>query len=377
MEYSMAKALKLTLSAFFACYAAAAWAGNNLPAGGPEDLVRTILKDVAGAPINKEAYDQAVSLGKTPAEAAEIAGNKVKEIIKVPGKPFRVVFYNGKVIGLKLKTTFTPLRSSLVLAENSCTRTIGMKGEFVIPLVLRNLIAYWAVHPTKQGQPVLEWDSDDKKEKVKVSTAFLTRLIDENFEQSVASVPASGIEDAKVLSQTRASQEAFGWFECPQGKCDGLLPKNTEVLFWDENFETGNSQARMTRNNEPSFTQMTSRLQQLPLTVQGGRINFGRPAKTFGAFAQFLPPGITYQLQWTFRDKNLVEPDDELCQMKWDLDFTRIFTQFTKATESMEDPAKVGVASYPEYDFTAQDEQNLFFSSLFSNDEFEGENVRK
>jgi hypothetical protein len=376
MEYSMAKALKLTLSAFCACFAAAAWAGNNLPAGGPADLVRTIMKDVAGAPINKEAYDQAISSGKTPEEAAEIAGNKVREIIKVPGQPLRVVFYNGKVIGFKLKTTFTPLRTSLVLAENSCTRTIGMKGEFVIPLVLRNLITYWVAHPTKQGQPVMEWDSDDKKEKVKSSTAFLTRLIDENFEQSMSSVPAEGIEDAKVLKQARASRDAFGWFECP-GKCDGLLPKNTEVLFWDENFETGNSQARMTRNNEPSFTQMTSRLQQLPLTVRGRNVNFGRPAKTFGAFAQFLPPGITYQVQWTFRAENLVEPDDELCQMKWDLDFTRVFTQFTKATESLEDPAKVDLASFPEYGFDSKDEENAFFSSLFSNSDFESEDLRK
>ncbi len=329
----------------------------------------------------KMRYDQALSAGKTPEEAWAIATgpnpDRVKEIIKAPGQPLRVVFEDGKTIGFKLKTGFTPLRTSITLSDNSCTPTIGTKGEFVIPLVLRSLIAFWIVHPTKQGQPVIEYDNQDKREEVKSSTAFLTFLTDPNFFQTVSALPANLIEEPSSFAFARAQNNIFGWFECPKGNCAGLLPKMTEVLYWDENFETQNSQVRMSMGDEPAINQMSSRLQSLKLKVKEGKVLFGRPAKTFGFFASFLPPGITYQVQWTFKDKNLVEPDDDLCQMKWDLDFTRVFTQFTKATEDTTEVEKVNLSLYPEYNFAAEDEENLFLESLFRKTDWESREVRR
>jgi len=316
-------------------------------------------------------------LAMLAANTAAADPHKVKELIKVEGQPFQVVFEDGKIIGLKAKTTFTPLHTSLTLTENSCTRMVGTKGDFIIPLVLRSLIPYWIAHPSKQGQPVLKYDSESKKDEVNSSTALITRLADAQFDQTLMSVPANGVEDKEIYNLAKKSTDAFGWFKCP-GDCQGLLPQNTEVLFWDENFETENNQTRMTRDqSQPSFNQMTSRLQQLPLTTEGNRIKFGQPARTFGLFALFLPPGITYQVQWTFRDKNLIEPDDDLCQMKWDLDFTRIFTQFTQATESVQDVNKVRHEPYPVYNYSAKDEQFLYFSSTFSESTWSATEVRK
>lgn len=329
----------------------------------------------------KARYDQALSAGKSPEEAWAIATgpnpDKVKEIIKVPGQPLRVIFEDGKTIGFKLKIGFAPLRTSITLSDNSCTRMVGTKGEFVIPLVLRSLVPYWIVHPTKQGQAVLEYDSDDKKDEVKASTAFLTALSDPNFIQTLSSLTANTIEEPASYAVARRENSIFGWFECPQGKCAGLLPKMTEALFWDENFEINNSQLRMSIGDEPAINQISSRLQSLKLEVKSGKILFGKPAKAFGLFSAFSPPGISYQVQWTFRDKNLVEPDDEFCQMKWDIDFTRVFTQFTKLTEDTTEVEKVNLSLYPEYNFDAQDEQDLSLGSAFQANDWEASEVRR
>jgi hypothetical protein len=331
---------------------------------------------------NRIRYDKALASGKSPEEAWAIATgpnpDKVKEVIKVPGQPFRVIFEDGKTIGFKLKTRFSPLRTSITLSENSCTRMIGTKGEFVIPLVLRGLIAYWIVHPTSQGQAVLEYDSTDKKDEVKSSVAFLTYLSDANFNQTLAQLPTNSIEEPASFAFAKGKSNIFGWFECPKGNCGGLLPKKTEVLFWDENFELQNEQVRMSRADEgPALNQMSSRLQSLKLIVNNGKIVFAKPARSFGFFSSFLPPGISYQVQWTFPDRNLVEPDDELCQMKWDIDFSRIFTQFTKATEELTEVEKVNLSLYPDYNYEAKDEENLSLNNFFGAHEWEDSQVKR
>ncbi len=326
------------------------------------------------------AREVAIASGQSAAqaqEAFEAAGFKIKKVIKTEGRPYRMVFENGYQIGFKLKMAFVPLRSSMILSDNSCTHAIGNRGEIVIPTVHRSLIAYWAKHPTKKDEPVIKKHYDDITEVVFSETAVISRMLNPLYDQLMDEVPVGAIKDEATFAQSKANGETFGWMNC-EGTCDGLLPATKQALFWDENFEIQNNQTRMARNSKhPSFNQMTSRLQLVPLKADGRAIIFGQPARTFGPISRFLPPGITYQMQWTFREKNLVITDDDLCQMKWDLDFTRLFTTFIQASESVRDPKKVDAKAYPDYNFTESDVSNEALNSMFSTQSFESSGMQR
>ncbi len=139
-----------------------------------------------------------------------------------------------------------------------------------------------------------------------------------------------------------------------------------------------NNELNLTRNSKATaVNQITSRFEGIPLKVSGNRIEFGRPRKTYGVLSAFLPMGVTYQIQLSFQAPNLVDPEDELCQMKWDMDFTSIFTQFTQAFNQVRDTERIKLLELTSYSLRAEDESNSSFSELFSDWTYRGEEYKK
>ena len=302
------------------------------------------------------------------AEDAAPEPNKVKTLTKEAGKPVRVLFNDGSEIGFKIREVFTPFQTTATLSDNSCTRDIGTKAHYVAPVMVRAIVPYWTVHATKQGQSVQILDKqDDGTMKLKVDSqpAFYSRVTDKNFSAKLA-LPNLEIANPEIVQTTLANPNEIGWFECLTD-CPGLMPKTDKILIWDENFEADNDQMSMIQGtNSAPINEITNRMQEVPVRLDGRRIFYGPSGRTFGFFGKFLPPGITYQFQWNIRAPNIVDTGDTVCQIKWDLDFSQIFTQFTKLSSLTEDPEKVQITGMREYIFQDEDGSNIFANDIFS-----------
>ncbi len=304
----------------------------------------------------------AVALAQTTATttAATVDPNKVKTMIKEAGKPVEIVFNDGRVIELKLHEVYHPLKSSMTLSTNTCTRTLGDKMEFVMPLIHRSLIPVWKTHPTKQGQFVLDFDEENKRDEVASDSAFYNPMKAAEFNDRLKALKPTQIDDRPSHNIATQLVGKFGWMDCA-GACPAtLLPESKTVRFWDENFETGNEGATMVRGMEEiSFNQMTSRLQEVDLTLAGDKIYFANPKETFGYLALFFSAGITYQIQWYFEGKNLIDENDSLCEMRWDVDFTRVFTDFTAVGELVTNVEKARTLKLEPYLFDPRDDEHI------------------
>lgn len=304
--------------------------------------------------------------------------NKIKTFAKEEGKPMEVIFNDGRVIGFRVFHRFVPVRSSLTLSDNSCTAAYGQKFEYVIPSIARSILPYWKKHPTKQGRFITVYDEFNKVTEVKSSTAMFTSLNDDSFSTRLREIVASSVEDKEALTIGLANPDAFGYLNCA-GDCSGVLPENGTIQFWDENFEMSGDETMMVENsqNSPSLNQMSSRLQKMQLTIKDGYILFGKPTQTFGFFAKLFPPGITYQVLWSIKSKNLVDSTDSLCQLNWSMDFTRVFNTFDGAFNMVRDVEIATRNNYPEYNFTSSDSKNMSLNDVFSNDTWESSEIHK
>lgn len=302
--------------------------------------------------------------------------NQVSDVVKEAGKPVQIHFNDGRTIQFKILETFAPFHTKATLSDNSCTRNIGLQATYLVPVITRSLVPYWSSHPTKAGQPVVKIDSDDKKAKIAGQTAYYARNNTKDFDSLFAHAGLQ-VQDQAALQSARANSEALGWLECAK-ECKDVLPAAAQILFWDENFETNNEQLEMVAGNRsPSINQMTSRMEQMPIHQEGRKIYFSVAQRAYGAFGRLFPPGITYQVQWNFQAENIVNPEDSMCQMAWDLDFTQIFTQFTKLTIENQSADAVKISELPEYLYVEEDGANLYLSYLFTTSNWESSAVQK
>lgn len=299
-------------------------------------------------------------------------------IVKKVGEPVIIQLPNGNTVELKQLERLIPLSSTITLSENSCSSRLGLKWGYVVPVIVRSLIPVWKTHPTKRGESVTRFNTDEKRNEVASETSLHSRNGKSSFfEADLARMISEDMQVQEIQRIAVENPSAVGWFEC-KDSCEGVLPKDVTALLWDENFEMANSELDLTRKSQSTaVNQITSRFEGIPLKVSGNRIEFGRPRKAYGGLSAFLPMGVTYQIQLSFQAPNLFDPDDNLCEMKWDMDFTSIFTQFTQAINQVRDTERIKLLELTNYSFRAEDEANDSFNGLFSDWTFRGEEYKK
>lgn len=299
-------------------------------------------------------------------------------IVKKVGEPVIIELPNGNSVELKQVERLIPLSSTITLSENSCSNILGLKWGYVVPVILKSLIPVWKTHPTKQGESIIRFNSREKRNEVASETSLQSRNGRNGlFEANLARIVSQDKHVQEIQRIAVENPTAVGWFECKEA-CDGVLPKGITALFWDENFETANDEIDLTRFSQGTVVnQITSRFEGVPLKIIGNRVEFGRPRKTYGIFSAFLPMGVSYQIQLSFQAPNLVDPDDDLCQMKWDMDFTSIFTQFVEAIGQARDTEKIKLLELTSYLFRTEDESDLTLKYLFSDWHYRDEEYKK
>ena len=251
--------------------------------------------------------------------------NSVREISRGQGSPVEVLYNDGRVASVVRKEKLDEFRVPIQLNENTCKASVGIQCFFVMPFVKQQYAAIWKRHPTRQGQP-LEY-TFNKAITFGVQNV-VTRSQAELFDTILRRIPATGEEASKI--QVVLGDKSMGRIECPAAQSDLLaasLPRAKEILYWDENFELGNTELAMSKGYGARVNQTWRRFEGFDLTLQGSNLKFARFKKAYGMLTDYYPMGISYQIQMTFMAQNIIEPDDQSCALKWDINFTNYFTQ--------------------------------------------------
>lgn len=257
--------------------------------------------------------------------ATTSASNKVKDIKRQSETPVEVHYQDGRVAQVMVRETTDTFKVPIVLTENSCQKPVGIKCQLVIPFARQQFAAVWKNHPTRKGQ-ALEYSFN--KTITFGQQLAITRMQNELYETILKRIDASPEEKQKA--KRALEKQEMGHLECEKDLAQAL-PKNAEILFWDEIYENGNSELALTEG--PIYgarvNLVNRRYQGIPLDVAGPIVRFSRYKKSFGPPPDNYPMGLSYMKTWSFRSENQDDPSDELCKLKWDVNFSVYFAQIS------------------------------------------------
>ncbi len=249
--------------------------------------------------------------------------NKVKTIRQEIDSPVEIQYEDGRVAQMMQKESVDVFRVPIRLTENSCQKPVGLKCTLVVPFVRQQFAAVWKVHPTRQAQP-LEYSF--KKDVTYGNQVAITRSQNELYETILRRIPSGNSDRATLIKAFE--NKSLGQIECDQDT-KSILPNNREILFWEENYEAGNSELAMIEgpNHGARVNLLYRRFQNIAIEPQGNIIRFSRFKKSYGQMGDYYPIGLSYMLQLTFRSPNENDPSDEVCKLKWDVNFSEYFIQ--------------------------------------------------
>ena len=252
---------------------------------------------------------------------------KVKTIVRNVGSPLEIQYEDGRVATVYRKEKLDEFRAPVVLAENSCKPVVGLKCSFVLPLVRQSFAGIWKTHPSRQGQPV-QYAGD--KSVIFGTQIIITRSQNELFENTLNRMIHEGVGSAE---QNRAAlrDKTMARIECTQS-LEAAIPNAREIVYWDETFENGNIELSITSGFGARVNLIWQRLENMEFKVQGGTMNIGRYKRPYSMYTDYYPIGVaSYVIQMNFKAPNLIEPADEMCQVKWEVNFMDSFPQVVSA----------------------------------------------
>jgi len=254
---------------------------------------------------------------------------KIKPIVRNVGSPLDVVYEDGRVATVYRKEKLDEFRAPVVLSENSCKPVVGLKCQFVLPFVRQSFVGIWKSHPSRQGQ-VVRYSADSNT--IFGTQTIITRSQNELFESTLNRMISEGVGSA---DQNRAAvrDKTMARLEC-SGPIDSALPDTREIVFWDETFENGNIELSITSGFGARVNLIWQRLEDLPFKINGNTMNVGRYKRPYSMYTDYYPIGVAYVIQMNFKAPNLIEPSDEMCQVKWDVNFTEYFSQVVSTLAS-------------------------------------------
>lgn len=304
--------------------------------------------------------------------------NAVASTLKEAGKPFVVTYKDGREAQLVVHQWIEPFRINLLLSDNTCMPVKGLKCELIVPTIRRRYLGVWTKHPTHAGQMIKvgrsasDDDNDEfRQDSVNVSY-FITRLKGPSYERFLDIIGKDPAQHAAVLEERK--NLLLARIECGSDVAQAL-PTNREIFYWDENFETSNNETGMTREQSQSVNQISARYEDLPFQIASRSIRISPPRRNLGVISEFFPVGITYQIQWQFQAKNLVESEDPLCAVKWDADFSQAFGQFVKFSQGGRWKPSVP-AEYQPYIYQPEDENDILGAQIFQSYRWDAKEIQ-
>lgn len=289
------------------------------------------------------------------AQAAQT--NLVHSITQDVGAPVLIKYNNGTVAQMLRKEKVDEFRTPISLSENSCKTMKNLSCQLVVPYVRQQFAAVWKNHPTRQGLP-LEYSFDQKMTYGR--QLFITRAQNELYETALKRIEAA---DPKA-------RQALNYKPLARIECDGdistALPASSEILFWDETYEAGLSELVMTDEGYVRVTLNNNRSENLGIQQSGKVLHINRYRVAYGDYNLQYPLGMSYSSQLIFRAPNIDEPKNELCEVKWLVNFSIYFQQVSALLRNA-DNQPFNPAGYTSYIYSLEN-SNYFSREIFKNE---------
>lgn len=281
---------------------------------------------VMGSPLGGALFSGNQALAQS---ATASASNKVRSILRNVGAPLDIVYEDGRVASVYRREKLDEFRAPVVLSENSCKPVVGLKCEFVLPFVRQSFVGIWKTHPQRRGQ-VVQYAAD--KNTIFGTQIIITRSQSALFESTLSRMTSEGVGSAE-RNRNAIHDKTMARLEC-SGPLESAMPDTREIVYWDETFENGNIELSITSGFGARVNLIWQRLEGLPFKVSGGTLNVARYKRAYSMYTDYYPIGVAYVIQMNFKAPNLIEPSDEMCQIKWDVNFTEYFSQVVSTLSS-------------------------------------------
>ncbi len=241
-----------------------------------------------------------------------------------PGTPVDIVYTDGTQARVYKKDIATFFKVPLQLKENSCqAETTTTKCMMYIPYIRQVFSAIWTKHPSQQGQP-LQYNFNTK---VSVGTqVYVTKNQSSLYSNLIKSNPK---QETFGIDPQLLKNSLFAEIVCEES-VDKIFPKSREILFLDETYEGGNSELSIASGTGVRVNLNWRRYQDIRIQkTSENRMGLETYRKAYGLYVMQSPFGLAYSIQMQFKSQNFEDENDELCKVKWAVDFSQYFTQIS------------------------------------------------
>ncbi len=249
---------------------------------------------------------------------------KAVSISQSPDAPVMVTYDDGRIAQIVRKETVEEFRVPVILSENSCRPGTGLKCNFVLPFIRQSFAAVWKKHPDRAGQP-LQYKFD--KNLTFGTQVIITRTQNQLFENILSRNKSGGGDLAKINAAIK--DKSLGRLEC-ESDVANILPEARSILFWDENFENGNTELAISEGMGPRINLFWRRYQNTKIIPQDKVMQIAPFEMDYGTLTNYYPTGLSYTMLMSFRGANIEQPQKPYCSLKWTVDFSNYFSQVTR-----------------------------------------------
>lgn len=253
-----------------------------------------------------------------------------------PGAPVDIVYADGTQARVYKKDIATFFKVPLQLKENSCRSEYApAKCTLFIPYVRQVFSAVWTKHPSRQGQ-ALQYGFNPQ---VSVGTqVYVTKNQSSLYSSLIKSTNRQETFDA---DPSLLKNNQFAELVCDEN-VEKIFPKVSEILFLDETYEGGNSELSIASGAGVRVNLNWRRYQNMRMQpTSEHRLGLETYRKSYGLYVMQNPFGLAYSIQMYFKSQNFEDENDELCKIKWSVDFSQYFTQISSLAFGENKPMQI------------------------------------
>lgn len=295
-----------------------------------------------------------------------VCAKPISNINLSESSPATISFADGTSAQIYKKEAPAIFTVPMTVQENSCQQNLVLaKCSLKIPYIKQSYAAVWTKHPTRQGQP-LEYTVNPnvtfgtQNYVTKNQTDYYNKLISQSHIKNNNLTP---------LHQNRF----FAELECDQS-VNSIFPQVGKVLFIDETYEGGNPELTLNTGPGARVNLNWRRYQDMPYkTIDDHKMGLELYRKSYGLYVHQSPFALAYTIQMLFQSTNYDDARDELCKIKWNVDFSHYFTQISAL--ALGENTKFNIQGYSPAQYTSEN-NNPYAIRIFQKPTWEVEGVQ-
>lgn len=254
---------------------------------------------------------------------AESTEPQIPKVHFQEGEPIELTYAPDRIARVERREVLDFFSTQIKVRENRCTDLQTSTCELRFPFIRQFFAARWLRHPSRNGQVLVYKDGTPYGFGIQ---QLVTKSQPELFSKIAKRIPPA---QRTPEAQTWIDNDLFAEVVCEGVPLQQILG-GSQVLFWDEYYESGNSELAPTQEYGKRVNMITRRFQDLQIVTINKRTFLKLYKRSYGTYVDENPFGIAYEFTtWISQ-----QPNQRACAIKWENSFSLIFAQYTQVATS-------------------------------------------